>query len=106
MATFNFFLRQPYLPPKRDENDEIIKDENGKREYILNPERTKIHLHIIQDAKNKVKILTEHDVLTRYWDFKKQRMKPQATGATTVNDSLNKLYDKIKDQYNRFIAPL
>lgn len=90
MATTNLFLQKAYISN--------LKDKNGNK--VLNPDKTRVYLFLIHDAKHVVKIKSEHNVLPKHWNFKKQRVKSQVTNSTIVNESLETFNENILKQYN------
>jgi integrase len=90
MATTNLFLQKAYVSK--------MKDKNGNK--ALSSDKTRVYLFLIHDAKHILKLKTEHTVLPKQWDFKKQAVKSQVTSSVTVNESLEKFKNNILDQYN------
>lgn len=90
MATANYFLQKAYVSK--------IRDKKGNK--VLSPDKTRVYLFLIHDAKHILKIKTEHSVLPKHWDFKKQEVKHQVTSSVTVNESLEKFKNSILDKYN------
>jgi len=88
MASFNFTLQEPY-----------VKGKSGEKK--LNPNETRLYLFVIHDRENKVKIKTEFNVIPKEWDFKKQRIKHQVSGALPVNGSIEMLKEKVTDLFNK-----
>ncbi len=84
MATTKLLLQKPY--------------KSGTR--ILNPEKTRLYLFLIIDRDHMAKIKTEHVILPKEWDFKKQLKKDLLAGSIEFNKSLNILKDDILDKYH------
>ncbi len=92
MATVKLVLKQPYLPSKI-----------GVREKELNPKETRLYVILIIDRKHVIKVKTEHVILPKEWDFKKQLKKEKLAGAPEFNDDLQKLRRDILDKYTKII---
>lgn len=88
MASFNFTLQEPY-----------IKGISGEKK--LNPSETRLYLFVIHDRENKVKVKTEFNVIPKDWDFKKQRIKHQVSGAVPINGSIDILETKVTELFNK-----
>lgn len=91
MATTNYFLQMPYISN--------YKDKNGNK--VLSPKKTRVYLFLIHDAKHVIKIKSEHNVLPKHWDFKKQRIKAGVANSTPTNDLLKKFEEDILEEYNK-----
>ncbi len=102
MANFSFVLREPYRKDLTDENKKRIKSGADIRPY-LNQDQTTVYMIIGFDAKHRFKVKTDLSVLPMYWDFDRQRMKTQVTGANDFNDRLSKLEKSVRDEYNRIM---
>ena len=64
------------------------------------PDKTRVYLFLIHDAKHVIKIKTEHTVLPKHWDFKKQAIKHQIVNSKPINDLLSDFKSDILEHYN------
>ena len=87
MATTKLLLQKPY--------------KSGTK--TLNPEKTRLYLFLIIDRDHMVKIKTEHVILPKEWDFKKQLKKDLLAGSIEFNKSLNLLKDDALDKYHEIL---
>lgn len=89
MATVKLLLQQPY------------KQGKGR---ILNPKQSRLYAFLIVNRNNKVKIKTEHSLLSKEWDFRKQLKKENLAGSLEFNKGLNTLKSDILDYYHKIIV--
>lgn len=91
-----FYLDKPYNP---DIAPEKVKQElakvGGKKKNLTqkfwNPAPTALYLFFSQDKSCRIKYRTNYKILSRNWDFEKERLKPSASGALEFNVELNDL---------------
>ena len=108
MATVKFILQQPYkATKKKDETTTTPKGEgaaNGlKRGKILNPQETRLYMFLIIDREHVVKVKTEHTMLPKEWDFKKQGKHEKIAGAIEFNAKLAALKLTMLTKYAEII---
>ena len=92
----NFYLDKPYNP---DISPEKVKQElakvGGKKKNLAqkfwNPSPTALYLFFSPDKSCRIKYRTNYKILTKSWDFEKERLKPSASGALEFNVELNNL---------------
>lgn len=111
MATTKLILQQPYKTPAA--KDKAQHPQNGesagngtKRAKTLNPRETRLYLFLIIDRKHVIKIKTEHTILPREWDFKKQGKKEILAGSLEFNSGLQELKSDIKSKYDKLIKEI
>jgi integrase len=92
MATVKLILKQPYLTSKAD-----------VKEKELNPKETRLYIILIIDRKHVIKVKTEHVILPKEWDFKKQLKKEKLASAPEFNDDLLKLRKSMLEMYNKTV---
>jgi len=88
MATIKLLLQKPY------------KQGDGK---ILNPLETRLYVFLIVNRDNVVKIKTEHTILPKDWDFRKQQKKELLAGSLEFNKDLTSLKNDIQANYQKII---
>lgn len=92
----NFYLDKPYNPNVALEK---IKQElakvGGKKKNLApkfwNPSPTALYLFFSPDKSCRIKYRTNYKILSKNWDFEKERMKPSVSGALEFNVELNNL---------------
>ena len=87
MATTKLLLQKPYKPGTK----------------TLNPEKTRLYLFLIIDREHVVKIKTEHVILPKEWDFKKQQKKELLAGSPEFNGKLIELKNETLEKYQELL---
>lgn len=91
MATTKLLLQKPYVPgPKKDTK-------------VLNPKETRLYLWLIVNRDNVAKIKTEHVILAKEWDFKKQQKIERLAGSPEFNKKLTDLKSDTLDAYQAIL---
>jgi len=102
MANYSFVLRNPYK--KRVAGELKQRKKTGKDiKSLLSSEQTPVLLLIGFDREHRFKCKTDLQVYPVQWDFVKQKMRQQATGAQDFNIRLNKLLENVQEQYNKLM---
>jgi integrase len=102
MATVKFVLYKPYKDRKThparidtSKDESLLNDTKKakKTDRPLNPEETRLYLYLIIDRDHVIKVKTEHKILPREWDFKRQ-LKKEIKGNLPGTPELNKKVNK------------
>lgn len=111
MANIKFLLQEPYKSRNENSNRGKLPAEDTQERVRsikkkLNPLPTRLYCFLIVDRKHMIKIKTEHTILPKEWDFKKQGKKEMLAGAVEFNKGLMGLkadiinhYDKIRREH-------
>jgi integrase len=105
MANYSFTLRNQYKPGTEKIQKEIrkitdAKKKNRKLESILSLKQVPVRLTIGFDRTHRFHCKTGMKIYPKQWDFEKQQMKWQASGAQKFNQLLNDLLEKVQDYHN------
>lgn len=92
----NFYLDKPYNP---DIEPEKVKQEltkvGGKKKNLAqkfcNPSPNALYIFFSPDKSCRIKYRTNYKILSKNWDFEKERLKPSSSGALEFNVELNDL---------------
>ena len=105
MASFNFYLQQPYKQSDKT-NPEEAKQENKKNQdrikqfkkehkqipnRLFNPKETTVYLMVTIDRSNRIKLKTDEKALAKNWDISKGVVKNNVTGHIDINNRLTEL---------------
>lgn len=106
MASIKYLLQKPYKSSNEKSNRGIPLGENiqgplRSTKRILNPSHTRLYCFLIIDRKHIIKIKTEHSILPKEWDFKKQCKKEILAGAVEFNKGLMALKADILNHYDK-----